>query len=67
MDILLDYVFKVNLQEALPIANKNYLRQVAVIVKPKSAVDNGCYSITNKSDITTYTDNVDVLQLFNAG
>jgi hypothetical protein len=67
MDILLDYVFKVNLQEALPIANKNYLRQVAVIVKPKSAVENGYHSITNKSDITTYTDNVDVVQLFNAG
>jgi hypothetical protein len=66
-DILLDYVFEVDIQEPLPIADVSVLHSVAVVVKAKDGVSDTFASITNPSQIANYTDNTDIIQLFNAG
>lgn len=66
--ILLDYFFPITAIEPTPAASTGFLKQVAAVVKKKSGGTAPAYhAITSSSQIATYTDNVDVAQLFAAG
>ncbi|MDR0676934.1 MAG: hypothetical protein LBF97_07870 [Elusimicrobiota bacterium] len=66
-DILLDYVFEVDIIEPLPSADVTILRSVAVVVKAKEGITDTFVSIANSGQISNYTNNTDIVQLFNAG
>lgn len=68
MNILLDYFFPIASIEPTPQASTAFLKQVLVIVKPKSgATENTIIEATSMSQVAALTDNVEAQQLFNAG
>lgn len=67
MDNILDYVFKVNINEVSPNLNTSALKKVCVVTEPKTGVDNTFIEITDKTDISDYTDNDKIGELFDGG
>lgn len=69
MNILLDYFFPITAIEPTPQASTAFLKQVLVVVKPKSgAVEDTVTLVTSKTAVDAFTTtNVEVDELFNAG
>jgi hypothetical protein len=70
LKILLDYVFPISVIPAVPAANTAFLKQVLVVVKPKSGQEanlGDIFTCTSQTAVAVRTDNTDVVQLFNAG
>ena len=68
MNILLDYFFPVTAIEPTAQAATGFLKQVLVLVKPKSGVTGGTITLTtSQPGVAAITDNLDVAQLFAAG
>lgn len=68
--ILLDYVFPISVIESIPQASTAFLKQVAVVAKPKSGQEGNVgqlFECTNMTQVAARTDNVEAQQLFNAG
>lgn len=68
--ILLDYVFPISVIEPTPAASTAFLKQVCIVVKPKSGRESDVGTITQCStmvQVAALTDNVEAQQLFNAG
>lgn len=70
MNILLDYFFKVTAILGAQAASTAFLKQVLVVVKPKTGQEGNVgtiYTCTSQTQVAARTDNLDVQQLFNAG
>lgn len=68
MNILLDYFFPITAIEPTPAASTAFLKQVLVVVKPKSGATEDTITLcTSMSAVAAFTDNVEAQQLFNAG
>jgi hypothetical protein len=68
MNILLDYFFPITSIEPTPEASTAFLKQVLVVVKPKSMVSTGSITLcTSKSAVAALTDNTESDKLFDAG
>lgn len=71
MNILLDYFFPITAIEPTPQASTGFLKQVLLVVKPKSGIADGLTGVitlaTAMSAVTALTDNAEAQQLFNAG
>jgi len=68
MNILLDYFFKITSIVPTSAASTAFLRQVLVVVSPKSGVTAGSITLcTNTSEVSALTDNTEVNQLFDGG
>lgn len=68
MNILLDYFFPIASIEPTPQASTAFLKQVLVVVKPKSgATEDTITQCTSMSQVAALTDNVEAQQLFDAG
>lgn len=68
--ILLDYAFPVSLITPTPAASTAFLKQVGIVVKPKSGQEGNVgnvYECTTMTQVAARTDNVNAQQLFNAG
>lgn len=66
--ILLDYFFPIATIEPTPAASTAFLKQVAIVVKPKGGVTTGVATLcTSISAVNALTDNAEAQQLFNAG
>lgn len=68
--ILLDYVFPISVVESIPQASTAFLKQAALVCKPKSGQDGNVgqlFECTNMTAVATRTDNAEAQQLFNAG
>lgn len=68
MNILLDYLFPISTIEPTPEASTAFLKQVLVVVKPKSGATEDTITLcTTMSAVAAFTDNTEAQQLFNAG
>lgn len=68
MKILLDYFFPVQVVLPTPQASTAFLKQACVVVKPKVGVTpNIPILCTTPAQVAAITDNVEAVQLFNAG
>ena len=70
MNILLDYFFKITQIVPTPAASTAFLKQVLLVVEPKTGQEGNVgtiYECTTASQVAARTDNVDATQLFNAG
>jgi hypothetical protein len=68
MNILLDYFFPIASIEPTPAASTAFLKQVLVVVKPKSGATEDTITLcTSMSQVAALTDNTEAQQLFNAG
>jgi len=68
--ILLDYVFPISVIEPTPAASTAFLKQVAVIAKPKAGQEANVgilYECFTMADVLVRTDNTNAQQLFDAG
>lgn len=68
--ILLDYVFPISVIEAIPQASTAFLRQAALVCKPKTGQEGNVgevYECFNMNDVAARTDNTEANQLFTAG
>lgn len=68
--ILLDYVFPISLITPTPAASTAFLKQVAVVAKPKSGQEGNvgsAFLCVSMSDVAARTDNTNAQQLFTAG
>lgn len=67
-NFLLDFFFKITAINPTPAASTEFLKQVLVVVKPKSGATEDTITLaTSMSTVATFTDNVEAQQLFNAG
>lgn len=69
-DLLLDYAFVIEAQEALAEPSTAYLKRVLVVAKPKTGQEGNVgtiYQCLNMAAVAVRTDNTNALQLFNAG
>lgn len=67
---LLDYVFPISVIDSIPAASTAFLKQIAVVAKPKTGQEGNVgelYECTSMSQVTDRTDNTEAQQLFNAG
>jgi len=67
---LLDYVFPISVIESIPAASTAFLKQVAIVAKPKSGQEGNVgllYECTTMTQVAARTDNTEAQQLFNAG
>lgn len=68
MNTLLDYFFKITAINPTPAASTAFLKQVCLVVNPKSGVTPGTPTLcTSMSAVAALTDNTNAQQLFNAG
>lgn len=67
MNNLLNYFFPIVAINPTPQASTAFLKQVCVVVKPKSGVPSGVTMCTTMGQIAALTDNTEAEQLFNAG
>lgn len=68
MKILLDYFFPISSIEPTPQASTAFLKQVCIVVLPKSGVTPGTISLcTTMAQVAALTDNTEAQQLFSAG
>jgi hypothetical protein len=67
MSILLDYVFNVSSIIPTPAASASFLKKVLVVVKPVATASNTIHTCTTSSQIAALTNNLDAVQLLNAG
>lgn len=68
MKILLDYFFPISVIEPTPQASTAFLKQVCIVVNPKSGVDPDEVTLcTSMAAVAALTDNTEAQQLFNAG
>lgn len=68
MKILLDYFFPITAVIPTPAASTAFLKQVLVVVKPKSGVTGGTVELcTSMAQVAAITDNTEAQELFNAG
>lgn len=70
MNILLDYVFPVTAITPTASASTAFLKQVAVVAKPKAGQEGNVgeiYECTTMTQVAARTDNTNAQQLFNAG
>jgi hypothetical protein len=70
MKFLLDYFFKITTINPTPAASTAFLKQVCLVVLPKSGQEGNVgtiYECTTAAQVAVRTDNVDATQLFNAG
>ena len=68
MNILLDYFFPITAISPTPEASTAFLKQVLVVVKPKSGATEDTITLcTTMSAVAAFTDNTEAQQLFNAG
>lgn len=70
MKFLLDYFFKITTINPTPAASTAFLKQVCLVVLPKSGQEGNVgtiYECTTTAQVAARTDNVDATQLFNAG
>lgn len=68
--ILLDYVFPITVIESIAQASTAFLKQVAVVAKPKAGQEGNVgelYECTSMTQVAARTDNAEAQQLFNAG
>lgn len=68
--ILLDYVFPISVLESIPQASTAFLRQVAVVAKPKAGQEGNVgqlFPCTSIAQVLERTNNSESEQLFNAG
>src|SRR5690606_7461383 len=68
--ILLDYVFPISVLESIPQASTAFLRQVAVVAKPKAGQEGNVgklFPCTSMAQVLERTSNSESEQLFNAG
>lgn len=68
--ILLDYVFPITLITPVPAASTAYLKQVLIVVKPRTGQEvnvGTIYECTNLAQVAVRTLDVNAEQLFNAG
>lgn len=66
-NILLDYFFSITSIEPTAAANTGFLRQALVVVKPKLGVPKDIVLCTTIAQVQALTDNLDIVQAFNAG
>lgn len=66
-NVLLDYFFPITAIEPTPQASTAFLRQVALVVKPKDMVTPQVTLCTTPTAVAALTDNVDATQLFAGG
>lgn len=69
-DLLLDYAFPIQVQEALASPNLAYLNRVCVVAKPKTGQEGNVgtiYQCLNMTQVAARTDNENAQQLFDAG
>lgn len=67
-NILLDYFFSVTELQGLAPASTAFLRKAACVVKPKAGYSgNGFETITSAGQVSNFTDNSEVAQLFAGG
>lgn len=69
-DLLLDYAFPIEANEALAEPNIAYLKRVCVVAKPKSGQEGNVgnvYQCLNMAAVAARTDNDNAQQLFDAG
>lgn len=68
MNILLDYLFPISTIEPTPEASTAFLKQVLIVVKPKSGATEDVVTLcTTNAAVAAFTDNTEAAQLFNAG
>jgi hypothetical protein len=68
MSVLLDYVFKVSSVTPTAEASTSFLKKVLVCCKPNGGgVDGTIYPCTSSAEIAAVTDNLDAVELLNAG
>lgn len=70
MKILLDYFFPITTIDPTPQASTAFLKQVCIVVKPKTGQEGNVgqmYLCTNMTQVAARTDNTEAQQLFNAG
>lgn len=68
MNILLDYFFPITAISPTPEASTAFLKQVLVVVKPKSGATEDTITLcTSMTQVAALTDNTEAQQLFNAG
>ncbi len=68
--ILLDYVFPITVITPTPAASTAFLKQVCLVVKPKSGQEGNVgqfYECTSMTSVSARTDNTNAQQFFNAG
>lgn len=68
--ILLDYVFPISVTESIAQASTAFLKQVAVVAKPKAGQEANVgqlYECVNMTEVLVRTDNEEAEELFNAG
>ncbi len=68
--ILLDYVFPITVIESIAAASTAWLKQVCIVVEPKSGQEGNVGSIfecISMTEVAARTDNTEAQQLFNAG
>lgn len=67
-DVLLNYTFKLTIQDTIVAPSLAYLKKVLVLVKAKSGVTPGTITAcTSSSEIAAITDNADAVELLNGG
>lgn len=66
-EILNDYFFPITSIEPIPQASTAFLKQIAIVVKPKAEVPNGITACTSMSQVSALTANTEAQQLFAAG
>lgn len=70
MKTLLDYVFPISVVSSIPAASTAFLRQVAIVCKPKAGQEGNVgnlYTCVNMTEVAARTANTEAQQLFNAG
>jgi hypothetical protein len=68
--ILLDYVFPISVVSSIPAASTAFLKQVALVCKPKTGQEANVgelYECTTMAAVAARTDNTEAQQLFDAG
>ena len=67
-DVLLNYSFKLTIQDTIVAPSLAYLKKVLILVKPKSGVTPGTITAcSSSSEIAAITDNADAVELLNGG
>lgn len=67
-DVLLNYTFKLTIQDTIVAPSLAYLKKVLILVKPKAGVTGGTITAcTSSAQIEAITDNADAVQLLNGG
>jgi len=69
-DLLLEYAFPIETIEPIAAPSSAYLKNVCVVAKPKSGQESNVgniYECLTMAEVSARTDNINALQLFNAG